>query len=409
MSKTFGIFVVLAGALFILTGTASAQCSPSEDGDAGPNTITCSGDVTPADGEVEGVGDDDSITNNGTLNGGIYGDGDGAGGAFAGDGGNDNITNNDTVNGSIAGDNATGSGGNDTITNNGFARRITGDGTGSDGGNDLIHNTSNGTVIGDITGDGIASGNGGTDTIINDGTVESTIVGDGGSGVANDDVITNNGFVQNIEGDGGSGGGADTITNNGEVTFDILGQAGDDVVNIKIGSQVGGTIDGGDDTDTLNFTGTATQADIDAINTVIAGCGNPCGGTVSAGGQTYNFANFETLQNLLTLFVDAGLDVSVFLDGAPSAPATNEICTGAVKVFRLPNGDLEVFSGFDILVPNGFLVAKIPQAMQQAGGVFSNADAPIAGWTATLEIIDGSQKIVGRDAAGNIINQDCQW
>jgi len=118
--------------------------------------------------------------------------------------------------------------------------------------------------------------------------------------------------------------------------------------------------------------------------------------------------NFETMNFLLAAIIQQLVDQGVISD-APVSNATGEICTGAVKVFRLPNGALEVYSGFDPLPPNGFQVAQIPLAEQLVGGVFSLLDAPIPGWTATLEVIDGAQRIVVRDAAGNVVGNTCPW
>jgi len=253
-----------------------------------------------------------------------------------------------------------GLGGNDTITNNGTVANIIGN-TGADS---LINNGSAMGIFGDD----------GNDTIINNGTVDNDLIGN-----ADNDSITNNGSV---------GGG-------------IFGDTGDDIVTIRFGSQVGGNIDGGPHTtgDTITFSEVS-----EAVQAAIATqCPNPTACNINVNGFTYNVLNFENLAFLLAAIAEQlGIQGDVVI-------TTQEICTGSVKVFRLPNGDLEVYSGFDLLPPNGFLVAKIPLAAQIVGGVFSDPNAPIAGWTATLEMIDSIQRIVVRDAAGNIINNQCQW
>jgi hypothetical protein len=138
------------------------------------------------------------------------------------------------------------------------------------------------------------------------------------------------------------------------------------VVNITVGNAIiNGTIDGGGQTtaDTISFNGNATQAEVNAAQAFV-GC-NPCAGTLTAGGQSYTFLNFEAFINLLTVIAagggGGGQVVTVSFDSGSLAPSGPQvICDdGAVKVFHLPDGDVEVFSGFSSALPNGFLVGRV--------------------------------------------------
>jgi hypothetical protein len=203
-----------------------------------------------------------------------------------------------------------------------------------------------------------------------------------------------------------------TININSDVGGNVSGNSvnGAVEVNLNNGASVAGVIDGNSGTSassTLTFS-MSTPNGVEfanALATLIPGNGGS--GTVTVNGEVYTWTDFDTLVNLIVLLVTDS-DDDVVINVIPNSdPASPTICdTGSVKVFHLPNGDLEVYSGFDLL-PNGFQVAAIPLVAQTNGATFSSPNAPIQGWTATLDLIDNVQHIVVRDAAGNIINQDC--
>lgn len=204
--RTLVVSGILMALTFGLTLTAQADCTP--DGTGASQTITCdtttdmdgNGDnAVDQDGVYAGKGRDtiiieagatslgnieggqaiDTITNNGTVD--RY---------LSGDGGDDIITNNGEVNLAIVG-----ARGSDTIDNNGVANGIYG---GLDG--DQITNTDTGVV------DGIIDGGAGTDTITNNGTVN----GDINANWDDDTVILSGDNVQ-VDGTVRGGSGTDTL------------------------------------------------------------------------------------------------------------------------------------------------------------------------------------------------------
>lgn len=196
----------------------------------------------------------------------------------------------------------TGNDGNDTIiiegdSPTGFVPDVTGDNIEVDGtGNDTIINDG---TTNDVTGDSFTGDGSGDDTIINNGTVEGDIYGDTdiGEGSGND-TITNNGTVEgNINGNGGN----DDITNTGTVNGGIDAGTGDDTVTLVEQAPVGGTVNGGDGTDSLEFDITSGNEDelIQWAQQIAAA--NPSGGTLTFGGVTYTWTNFEELVELLRL------------------------------------------------------------------------------------------------------------
>lgn len=300
-----GLSLTIAAGSFVM---AQGDC----DGTTGNDTINCTTTPGTPDNQADGDLGDDSIT----IGVGVsvtYVDADGAatGGDVegAGPGGNDTIVNNGTVTVSIAGDFATGDPGDDTITNNGTAGAILGDETNNTtapNGDDIIIN--NGVVTNYIEGDGnddtmLGGGAGGNDTITNNGSVGSDIRGDSGSGPGGNDTITNNGSVgNNIEGDGGN----DTVTlgDTSSVGNDILMGDGNDKVTVGDGALVGNIIDGGDGTDTLEFK--FNDPDEGAAAAAILAGLSPAGGTVTFGGITYTWQNFEQLVAIFTAIGGGG-------------------------------------------------------------------------------------------------------
>jgi hypothetical protein len=333
--------------VFVLgVGSALASCP---DGTTAGETLTCN-DSSQTYFDGNNGNDTMTITNTGSP---VFssGDGDDAGGWSPGNGGDDSLTNNGTANG-LFGDSSVGDGGNDTITNNG---------------------TVNGWVQGDRGG-----GNGGNDTITNNGTINGAIYGEADLG--------------------GPIGGNDTITNNGTLNGTILAGGGDDRVVIRIGSTVTGLIRGEAGTDALEFTGIGgSPAELELGAAFAANCNatGHCAGTLTFGGKTYSFDTFEKLLGLVSQ-IQQGVVPS---EGASLPTGPQLICDSLVKVFRLPNGDLEVYSGFDVM-PNGWLIGVIPIGTIAQGQAFTNEGAPILDWDAvfnadgTISVFDANDVLV---------------
>jgi len=372
-------------------------------GPGGAGTLGGAGGAADAGGSG---GDGNNITANveANVNNNIVldssGGAGGAGGA-GGDGGNGGA-------GGAGGDgNVLGAGWTGGAGGNGGAGGAAGDGgVGGDGGNIILN--LNAIVGGNIT----LTANGGAPGV--PGVDGANGANNGANGTAGANGAGSPG------GPGGAGGAGGTSGAGGGAGF--IGTDSDITVNLNNGATVGGQIDasGSNGIDTLNFNMIAqvTQAEKDAIDAFLINT-NAGGGTITIVGNTFIWTGFTVLGNsiVFTISVPGGGTDTLSVIG-PAIPGSGtdtlsvgpqEICTGAVKIFRLPNGDLEVYSGFDLLVPNGFLVAKIPLTEQVVGTSFSNLDAPIQSWTATLEMIDSIQRIVVRDAAGNIVNGQCQW
>jgi hypothetical protein len=312
--------ILLAGAML-----AQAQCP---DGTTGDDVLVCSSNPG---GDVEGDLGNDSITvNTGVQAGDIEGDGavpvnpgdDNGGG---GNGGDDVIVNQGDVD-LIFGDYVGGDGGDDTITNDGDAVLIVGDFAGGADGNDTI--TNNGTV-GNIYGDDNFGNDGGDDTITNTGTA-GIIYGNEGN-----DTISNDGTADSLEGDSGD----DQILNAGTVNMGINAGTGDDTVTIELGSTVVNTIDGGADTDTLTFR-VQTQVDYDALVAALAGQ-LPAAGSITVGGQTYTWVNFEELRAILVNVVVPAVR-STLLQASFTDGRINHFDTGAPVAIYCTEGNVLV-------------------------------------------------------------------
>ncbi|MEX1246874.1 MAG: hypothetical protein WEA61_00190 [Anaerolineales bacterium] len=298
--KSFGprltslISSVLICSLLLAAMPAGLAFAGDCDGTAGDDNITCSADPTVPDGDVGlGLGDDVYVQNELVVSQSVQGDALEDGADNFGDGGNDNIT----VNGfafAVTGDGTDGNGGADTIIlgSDSAAFGVLGDSVTGNGGDDTI--VFNGAAL-FVGGDG-ADGDGGSDTIIINGETED-VAGDEVLGKGGDDLIIINGFVLfDVTGDCADGdGGNDTIVVNGEVGGDVLGDCvggagGDDTVTLGAGAIVGGIIDGEDGFDTLQFAA-LTQGQLAGLD--------PAGGTITFGGNTYAWLNFEQLIGLL--------------------------------------------------------------------------------------------------------------
>ena len=210
-------------------GTITGNVSLGHGGDTLTNNFdgTIVGDIDLGDSGSE---ETDTFTNEGTVQGNVYGMG-----------GTDRLTNNGTITGNLDGGT-----GEDIITNSGTigvddqeddSKDVMSNLDGGDG-DDTI--TNSGTVTGNLTGGA------GNDTIMNSGTIKGNLNG-------GDEVIPLMSEEEERTGD--------TITNSGTITGNLEGGAGDDHITLDTGSSIGGTLDGGDDTDTLFLQGTGTIDD----------------------------------------------------------------------------------------------------------------------------------------------------
>jgi len=132
-------------------------------------------------------------------------------------------------------------------------------------------------------------------------------------------------------------------------------------VTLNDGSDVQGTIFGnnaisGRSVLTFNMA-TADPAEYAAALAALVP-GNAGVGTLTFMGVTYAWQDFDELENLISLIVAAGggsLEITI----NPVAQS-NLICDdGVVKVFRLPNGDADFYSGFAVRPVNGFLTGIV--------------------------------------------------
>jgi hypothetical protein len=234
-------------------------------------------------------------------------------------------------------------GGPDTVTCTGPAAGYIYDALGGD---DSI------SISGDFSNTSSISASTGNDTINNSGNFNlSAIYGD-----ANNDSISNSG----------------SFSNNSV----IAGDAGDDIISLLPGSAFDATswVDGdflsattGNSDLLILYVETPVNFDtkfplchgqVNVAAMQAAGCFVPW-----EGGVLY-FTNFEKIQVILIEALAAqGISVSL-----PAGPQV--ICDdGRVKVFKLPNGDVEYYSGFDrVNVPNGFMVARV-SLLDLANGV----------------------------------------
>ena len=290
--RSLCIVLVLLINLSSTSAFVKADCQP--DGSPAVDSITCSGADT--NGIVGGAGND-SITVNkeATVTGPIFGDG-----VVVGNGGDDLIINNGTT---IATGSTTG-------TNGDLEGDVVGVGN---GGEDVIVN--NGRVAGDMDGD-TALLNGGDDVLINNDTVGDDMDGDNARKNGGDDLIINNGMVggdiqaDDNEGAAGSVGGNDSIVINGIVEGSVDGDAGvktggNDNVMLQNGANGGVDhklyIDGNDGDDTLIFGFIVPdQAALDALSQQIAAA-SPAKGSLTFNDQTFEWENFEHLDNEIVI------------------------------------------------------------------------------------------------------------
>jgi hypothetical protein len=351
--------LVLICSLFWAALPAGEAFAGDCDGTLGNDSFTCSTILPAPDADFGlGLGDDTFIQTDAVFADSVQGDALDDGNYNTGDGGNDSIT----ISGGaffVSGDGTDGNGGNDSIVINadGGSFGILGDDVTGHGGADTI--VVNGVALA-VYGDG-ADGDGGSDTIIINGVTED-VAGDEVLGNGGDDLIIINGLVLfDVTGDCADGdGGNDTIVINGEVGGDIFGDCvagagGDDTVRLGAGASVGGTIDGEDGFDVLQFSA-LTQSQASALD--------PVSGTISFGGHTYVWQNFEQLLGLLRaagarilfesgslLAVDQSDGIAVFAEHGRIAfidfAALEDLTPGSALAFSTPNA-----AGWYLLVTN---------------------------------------------------------
>jgi hypothetical protein len=286
---------------------------------------------------------------------------------------------------------------------------------GGDGNDNIVND---GAITRSVVGGAVGVSDG-DDTIINNGTIGSRVLGDVGIGVANgNDYIVNNGTIGSGGGDGIYGdsaagaainAGNDTIINNGTVDGVLDAEFGDDLVIIRWGSTVTGQIRGGEGAETAGDTLQFSDVD-EALEAAISlACPNPDAGcTITLNGFTYQISQFEFLG-----FVRQQLETQGFIS-LPAGPAgPRVICDdGRVKVFKLPNGDVEYYSGFNLVnPPNGFMVARVtPLDLSNGVRTFPTAAQtpnPL-GWS--VNITQTGNAISGQvfDENGNAVGQACR-
>jgi len=179
-----------------------------------------------------------------------------------------------------------------------------------------------------------------------------------------------------------------TVTGGGGTAIDVGG--GNDTVTINTASTINGTINGGAQTDTLEFTGnlTVTTAEQTAIIAYLVDA-NAASGNITLGGKNYVWINFEVLGHTLVFTVvdpDTGVAGTVALS-TDAPPSTNEITCGGAKVFRTPDGFVQVYAGFDLL-PNGFMVAVFGVDVLVTGGTFALDDPNTPNWSVRVSPVN---------------------
>lgn len=119
-------------------------------------------------------------------------------------------------------------------------------------------------------------------------------------------------------------GGDDIITINGPVDGDVWGEgmgsiiagnAGNDLVILTNNAVVTGEINGNNGTDTLRFDfSTADEAAYNALFDLI-NAANPASGTLTFNSNTFNWLNFEVLENSIVLTVAATIAIQAVESG----------------------------------------------------------------------------------------------
>lgn len=240
ISNSDGIEIDGANALIRNDGVITSRLD-GIDADGNNSTIINNGSITvttSSDGIEANGSSGHTITNNGTIT--VQGNGDGI---DVDD--NNSVTNNGTIN---AGDNGIEADDNNTISNSGQIN-ATDDGINADNNNTI---SNSGTII-STTEHGVDVDN--NSTIINTGTIISR-VNDGI--LINNGTVSNSGLIQGVTGIDNSNNGPDdlTVTNSGTIIGTggnaILFRTGNDTLTLQPGSNIQGAINFGGGTDTLN-------------------------------------------------------------------------------------------------------------------------------------------------------------
>jgi len=279
---------------------------------------------------------------------------------------------------------------------------------------------------------------GGNSTVTNNGSITAN---DDAIGAyeANAITIVNNGSISGDD-DAQDGlifasGGNDDITNTGTIDSSVSGVAisamnGNDTVTILAGSTVIGVIHGGfgnmgecsgpcesdpSEVDTFKMVGNtfdaAGWAAFQACVDNPASCSDPAiVYSIALDGKTYQFQDFEAFINALLLLVGdggggggdggGGETLSSLLQPASVSTCDNEL----MKVFRTTDGFIQVYSGFWLFPPNGFLVAVFHELDAQVGKVFTQNNPAFPRWS--VEIAQGG-KLILRDENGAVISNNC--
>jgi hypothetical protein len=397
-----GLFLVFG------LGTAAAVCSNNTPADgetvicdtAAPNpdtngVVNSGADnvtviVLPGAGVVDiDLDDNANITNSGTIENGSFN-------------GIDLDDNGTVVNsGSINGNNGDGvnAENNASVSNSGNINNNNGDGI--DANNGTIINTGQ---INNNTSDGIeVDSSPGLMLIINTGQIvgnsDQGIDAYGATIVINSGLISNNGFEEVALSDEN-----DVFENlpGGQVIDTPSGPAirffdGNDTMIIHVGSFVVGYISGGAGFDTFILTGDVSDEELWAFLQENSKCGGSCDWTFVLDGVSYDLRNFENLTNSLVFRARPGEFV----------PSTQTLCEdGNIKVFRLPNGELLVYSGFNLRA-NGFLVAKItPADLAAQVRRFQEAGRENPGWYAEVDYT-APRSLRVFNAAGQTVGSKC--
>ncbi len=221
------------------------------------------------------------------------------------------------------------------------------------------------------------------DGTINDDTITCPSADDNGvSGAQGNDTITveADAYADSVNGDFSNEAicavpgqcGNDEIINQGNVLNDIKGGGGDDTVTLQgENSTVGGQIDGGSGTDTLNFNmSTDNETQYNNAQAVIAGGGD---GNFAWGAGTITWANFEVLVDQLQLTLATAAPAGGTDEDDGGSPATIAYADVYVSVVN-SGGTLQFYGdngGSDYLMAS---LSEFDYSSASAGQVLVSAN-----------------------------------
>lgn len=165
-----------------------------------------------------------------------------------------------------------------------------------EGGDDVML-ISGGTIT--SGSDAVETGDGNDTVTMTSGSVTGD--SDGFRLQAGDDSITvTGGTVTATSGQGiQTGSGNDYISiSNATVSGDpaLEGEGDDDTIELGNGAVINGLIDGSAGTDTLRFSMSVAPGDLSSVQSALASA-NPASDSITINGQTYNWSNFETIED----------------------------------------------------------------------------------------------------------------